>query len=172
MIITSDVITPTRVAAAQPLTSSYTSPVSIHLSPSYLSTLQFLSTLYSGHLIFCYRVQSYNQKLTMAVPFIPIFPLCFQCGTDQNPCRCKVVGPTLGMYSVLCTLYSPWIDNAACLRKERLTSLTGFCCTVVAAVCSYTLSFGLDLRVGSRELTSILLGRLLSCCPLLWMLLD
>lgn len=25
------------------------------------------------------------------------FPLCFQCGTDQNPCRCKVVGPTLGM---------------------------------------------------------------------------
>ncbi|KAJ5239844.1 hypothetical protein N7468_004463 [Penicillium chermesinum] len=30
------------------------------------------------------------------VPFIPIFPICFQCGTDQNPCHCKVVGPTLG----------------------------------------------------------------------------
>lgn len=30
-------------------------------------------------------------------PFIPIFPICFQCGTDQNPCRCKVVGPTIGM---------------------------------------------------------------------------
>ncbi|KAJ5493282.1 hypothetical protein N7539_002028 [Penicillium diatomitis] len=24
------------------------------------------------------------------------FPICIQCGTDQNPCRCKVVGPTLG----------------------------------------------------------------------------
>ncbi|OJJ61042.1 hypothetical protein ASPSYDRAFT_42889 [Aspergillus sydowii CBS 593.65] len=34
-------------------------------------------------------------------PFIPIFPICFQCGTDQNPCRCKVVGPTIGMRLVL-----------------------------------------------------------------------
>ena len=31
------------------------------------------------------------------VPFLPIFPICFQCGTDQNPCRCKVLGPTLGI---------------------------------------------------------------------------
>ncbi|KAJ5287508.1 hypothetical protein N7478_003194 [Penicillium angulare] len=23
------------------------------------------------------------------VPFIPFFPICFQCGTDQNPCHCK-----------------------------------------------------------------------------------
>ncbi|KAJ5235659.1 uncharacterized protein N7469_004827 [Penicillium citrinum] len=30
------------------------------------------------------------------IPFFPIFPICFQCGTDQNPCHCKVVGPTLG----------------------------------------------------------------------------
>lgn len=29
--------------------------------------------------------------------YLPIFPICFQCGTDQNPCHCKVVGPTLGM---------------------------------------------------------------------------
>ncbi|KAL1961245.1 hypothetical protein VTO42DRAFT_3191 [Malbranchea cinnamomea] len=28
------------------------------------------------------------------IPF-PLF--CFQCGTD-TPCRCKVVGPTLGFY--------------------------------------------------------------------------
>ncbi|EFQ97578.1 hypothetical protein MGYG_08897 [Nannizzia gypsea CBS 118893] len=28
--------------------------------------------------------------------FIPFPIVCFQCGTDQNPCRCKVVGPTLG----------------------------------------------------------------------------
>lgn len=38
----------------------------------------------------------------MAVPFIPIFPICFQCGTDQNPCRCKVVGPTIGMFLICC----------------------------------------------------------------------
>ncbi|KAJ5551196.1 hypothetical protein N7535_000861 [Penicillium sp. DV-2018c] len=25
------------------------------------------------------------------IPFFPIFPICFQCGTDQNPCHCKVV---------------------------------------------------------------------------------
>ncbi|KAJ5141410.1 Nucleic acid-binding OB-fold [Penicillium atrosanguineum] len=35
------------------------------------------------------------------VPFFPIFPICFQCGTDQNPCHCKVVGPTLGNRSML-----------------------------------------------------------------------
>lgn len=35
------------------------------------------------------------------VPFFPIFPVCFQCGTDQNPCNCKVVGPTLGKFGSL-----------------------------------------------------------------------
>ncbi|OQD76149.1 hypothetical protein PENDEC_c005G02127 [Penicillium decumbens] len=48
------------------------------------------------------------------MPFIPIFPICFQCGTDQNPCHCKVVGPTLG-----------------------------FCCTIVAAVCGLLAGFDL-----------------------------
>lgn len=27
---------------------------------------------------------------------LPIPWICFQCGTDQNPCHCKVVGPTIG----------------------------------------------------------------------------
>lgn len=27
---------------------------------------------------------------------IPIPWVCFQIGTTDNPCRCKVVGPTLG----------------------------------------------------------------------------
>ncbi|KAJ5835187.1 hypothetical protein N7447_001213 [Penicillium robsamsonii] len=31
------------------------------------------------------------------MPFFPIFPICFQCNTDQNPCHCKVVGPTLDL---------------------------------------------------------------------------
>lgn len=30
------------------------------------------------------------------VPFFPI-PLCFQCGTDRNPCHCRVIGPSVGM---------------------------------------------------------------------------
>ncbi|KAJ5104005.1 hypothetical protein N7532_004534 [Penicillium argentinense] len=34
------------------------------------------------------------------IPFFPIFPICFQCGTDQNPCHCKVVGPTLALQFV------------------------------------------------------------------------
>ncbi|GFF37224.1 hypothetical protein IFM58399_04820 [Aspergillus lentulus] len=37
----------------------------------------------------------------MSGPFIPIIPLCFQCGTDQNPCRCKFVGPTLGFITTI-----------------------------------------------------------------------
>jgi len=23
-------------------------------------------------------------------------PFCFQCGTNDNPCKCKILGPTLG----------------------------------------------------------------------------
>lgn len=36
---------------------------------------------------------------------LPLPVLCIQCGTDQNPCHCKIVGPTLGMVS------SPRRDN-------------------------------------------------------------
>ena len=25
-----------------------------------------------------------------------IFPFCWQCGTSDNPCNCKILGPTLG----------------------------------------------------------------------------
>ncbi|KAJ5384343.1 hypothetical protein N7517_002254 [Penicillium concentricum] len=35
------------------------------------------------------------------MPFFPIFPICFQCNTDQNPCHCKVVGPTLGFFTTI-----------------------------------------------------------------------
>jgi hypothetical protein len=27
---------------------------------------------------------------------IPLPIICFQCGTDQKTCHCKVVGPTIG----------------------------------------------------------------------------
>ncbi|THZ87488.1 hypothetical protein D6C88_05185 [Aureobasidium pullulans] len=32
---------------------------------------------------------------------LPIPFVCFQCGTDQNPCHCKVVGPTIGFASAI-----------------------------------------------------------------------
>ncbi|KAJ5609051.1 hypothetical protein N7528_009618 [Penicillium herquei] len=51
------------------------------------------------------------------IPFFPIFPICFQCGTDQNPCHCKVVGPTLGhllasFYFLWLWVYADWSRNA------------------------------------------------------------
>ncbi|KAJ5683357.1 hypothetical protein N7462_006522 [Penicillium macrosclerotiorum] len=44
------------------------------------------------------------------IPFFPIFPICFQCGTDQNPCHCKVVGPTLGRSLANLDLLWVWIN--------------------------------------------------------------
>ncbi|KAL2868339.1 uncharacterized protein BJX67DRAFT_54639 [Aspergillus lucknowensis] len=66
-------------------------------------------------------------------PFIPIFPLCFQCGTDQNPCRCKVFGPTLGM--------PDWLRlKVSNLSAEYELIWAGFVVTVVAAVVCYPAS--------------------------------
>ncbi|KAL1988141.1 hypothetical protein VTN96DRAFT_671 [Rasamsonia emersonii] len=46
--------------------------------------------------------------------FIPIFPICFQFGTDQNPCRCKVVGPTLGFFTFLLAGIICWPASIFC----------------------------------------------------------
>ncbi|KAJ5728390.1 hypothetical protein N7493_004720, partial [Penicillium malachiteum] len=48
------------------------------------------------------------------VPFFPIFPICFQCGTDQNPCHCKVVGPTLGFCSTIVAAVICWPASIFC----------------------------------------------------------
>ena len=87
------------------------------------------------------------------VPFFPIFPICFQCGTDQNPCHCKVVGPTLGMCPVGMLI-------------GELTS-PGFCATVVSAVSDQILHDA-DLP----WLIGILPGLLLASVDLLWMWLH
>ncbi|WOG96209.1 hypothetical protein DCAR_0415542 [Daucus carota subsp. sativus] len=34
--------------------------------------------------------------------------LCVQCGTRSNPCRCKVVGPTLGFVAMVVTAVVEW----------------------------------------------------------------
>ncbi|KAK1280775.1 hypothetical protein QJS04_geneDACA002936 [Acorus gramineus] len=36
------------------------------------------------------------------------FPACVQCGTRSNPCRCKVVGPTLGFVAFLVAAVVEW----------------------------------------------------------------
>ncbi|OAY78266.1 hypothetical protein ACMD2_02694 [Ananas comosus] len=33
---------------------------------------------------------------------------CVQCGTRSNPCRCKVVGPTLGLVAVAAAAVVEW----------------------------------------------------------------
>ncbi|KAK8933193.1 hypothetical protein KSP39_PZI015627 [Platanthera zijinensis] len=36
------------------------------------------------------------------------FPACVQCGTMSNPCRCKVVGPTLGFLAFAVAAAVEW----------------------------------------------------------------
>ncbi|EMS51689.1 hypothetical protein TRIUR3_13862 [Triticum urartu] len=40
-------------------------------------------------------------------------PGCVQCGTRSNPCRCKVVGPTLGFVAFVVTGVVEWPLGAA-----------------------------------------------------------
>ncbi|PON81386.1 cold-regulated protein [Trema orientale] len=35
-------------------------------------------------------------------------PICVQCGTASNPCRCKVVGPTLGFLAFAVAAVVEW----------------------------------------------------------------
>ncbi|KAF3386778.1 hypothetical protein F1880_001136 [Penicillium rolfsii] len=64
------------------------------------------------------------------VPFFPIFPICFQCGTDQNPCHCKVVGPTLGHLLASVDFLWLWMytdrSRAEIDTNERITSVLGY----------------------------------------------
>ena len=52
-------------------------------------------------------------------------PLCVQCGTRQNPCHCKIVGPTLGVVAFLITAVVEWPLGAAlyCFRKQKARRL-------------------------------------------------
>ncbi|KAE8789130.1 hypothetical protein D1007_36820 [Hordeum vulgare] len=40
-------------------------------------------------------------------------PICVQCGTRSNPCRCKVVGPTLGFVALVVAGVVEWPLGAA-----------------------------------------------------------
>ncbi|THX91863.1 hypothetical protein D6C90_02814 [Aureobasidium pullulans] len=45
---------------------------------------------------------------------LPIPFVCFQCGTDQNPCHCKVVGPTIGFASAIVLAVMCWPASLFC----------------------------------------------------------
>lgn len=72
----------------------------------------------------------------IGIPFIPIIPICFQCGTNQNPCHCKVVGPTLGELHDIYFISFLSIFAVCLLFYFILISavFSGFFTTVVAAV--------------------------------------
>ncbi|GAB7345797.1 hypothetical protein MBLNU457_4059t1 [Dothideomycetes sp. NU457] len=46
--------------------------------------------------------------------FLPFPIICFQCGTDQNPCHCKVVGPTIGFCATIVLAVVCWPASIFC----------------------------------------------------------
>ncbi|KAJ8761250.1 hypothetical protein K2173_001306 [Erythroxylum novogranatense] len=39
-------------------------------------------------------------------------PICVECGRATNPCRCKVVGPTLGFLAFAAAAIIEWLVGA------------------------------------------------------------
>lgn len=82
-------------------TSTYftliTTQLVVHWQPNSSNIPSYSSTYY-----FNFPQGKDNQaQTTMSGIPIPFIPICFQCGTDQNPCHCKVVGPTLGFLATI-----------------------------------------------------------------------
>ena len=77
----------------------------------------------------------------------PIPFVCFQCGTDQNPCHCKVVGPTLGKQQCF-----RWPEDALLIRSRvrRGRVLRG-------------IAFKPIIDLGIRTLTTVIGNMLASC---------
>ncbi|KAJ6115737.1 hypothetical protein N7523_006154 [Penicillium sp. IBT 18751x] len=61
------------------------------------------------------------------VPFFPIFPICFQCGTDQNPCHCKVVSVVLSS--------RPYVNDKRSIVAELMADLTQVVCWPASIFC-------------------------------------
>lgn len=75
---------------------------SIHIHPSELSLSTATRRTTSS--------TSSRQQKTAAMAFVPV---CVQCGTRSNPCRCKVVGPTLGFVAFVVAGVIEWPLGAA-----------------------------------------------------------
>ncbi|XP_034597706.2 uncharacterized protein [Setaria viridis] len=53
---------------------------------------------------------STSSQQQQAMAFVPV---CVQCGTRSNPCRCKVLGPTLGFVAFVVAGVIEWPLGAA-----------------------------------------------------------
>ncbi|RMY85068.1 hypothetical protein D0861_06641 [Hortaea werneckii] len=69
--------------------------------------------------------------------FLPL-PVCIQCGTNQNPCHIKIVGPTLGFIVGVCMAIICWPAALLC------------CCCATDAGKRYVLPTGSATRVASK----------------------
>jgi len=54
-------------------------------------------------------------------------PLCIECGSHANPCRCKIVGPTLGFLAFLVAAVVEWPVGAVvwCFRHAKGRRIMG-----------------------------------------------
>ena len=52
-------------------------------------------------------------------------PVCVQCGTRSNPCRCKVLGPTVGFVAFVVAGVIEWPLGAASWRTRPPSSTRG-----------------------------------------------
>jgi len=54
-------------------------------------------------------------------------PLCIECGSRDNPCRCKIVGPTLGFIAFLVAAVVEWPVGAVvwCFRHAKGRKIMG-----------------------------------------------
>ncbi|PKI68412.1 uncharacterized protein LOC116202567 [Punica granatum] len=60
-------------------------------------------------------------------------PICVECGTTSNPCRCKVVGPTLGFLAFTAAVVVEWPLGALvyCFRHMKDRRIMAHPATVV-----------------------------------------
>ncbi|KAH7446167.1 hypothetical protein KP509_01G042700 [Ceratopteris richardii] len=75
---------------------------------------------------------------------IPIcLPVCIECGTHDNPCRCKVVGPTLGFVACCLAAIVEWPVGAViwCFNRKKGSEIMGQPATKVNATVSRCIPF-------------------------------
>ncbi|KAH7847949.1 hypothetical protein Vadar_031985 [Vaccinium darrowii] len=63
---------------------------------------------------------------------LPI-PICIECGSTSNPCRCKVVGPTLGFLAFAAAAVVEWPVGVVvyCFSREKGRRIMGHPSTIV-----------------------------------------
>ncbi|XP_010549762.1 PREDICTED: uncharacterized protein LOC104820840 [Tarenaya hassleriana] len=62
-----------------------------------------------------------------------MIPICVECGSRSNPCRCRVVGPTLGFVAFVVAGAVEWPLGALvyCFKHAKGRSIMAHPATVV-----------------------------------------